>query len=179
MGRTIKSVLAEGIGTDVNLDMAIIPWLVRHAAYIITRCRVRSHGRTSLQLITGRNSLTELVAFGETVVFNIPKTKDVVGSSEERWETGVWIGCTIRDGMALIGTPAGVYKVGALKRQPDGEQWSKDTVNSIVGSPHKPQPDVNNRRITTFAKKKLDGGDQPLPRCQPPTEAGPVPRNVL
>ena len=53
----------------------------------------------------GRKSLTELVSFGGTVTFKIPKTSQAVGSFEERWETGAWVGTTIRDGMSLIGTP--------------------------------------------------------------------------
>ena len=48
-----------------------------------------SCGKTSLQLIKGRKSLTELVPFGEIVMFKIPKTSQAVGSFEERWETGV------------------------------------------------------------------------------------------
>ncbi len=124
MVRTLKSALTENANMTMNLDMNIVPWMVRHAAYLITRCRVRSCGKTSLQLIKGRKSLTELVPFGETVMFKIPKTSQAVGSFEERWETGVWVSTTIRDGMSLIGTPTGVYKVGTIRRKPDGEQWS-------------------------------------------------------
>ncbi len=125
MVRTLKSALTENANMTMNLDMNIVPWMVRHAAYLITRCRVRSCGKTSLQLIKGRKSLTELVPFGKTVMFKIPKTSQAVGSFEERWETGVWVGTTIRDGMSLIGTPTGVYKVGTIRRKPDGEQWSQ------------------------------------------------------
>ena len=117
--------------------------------------------------------------FGETVMFKIPKTSQAVGSLEERWESGVWIGTTIRDGMSLIGTTGGVYKVGVIKRKPDGEQWSQDMVKNIVGSPQQPQPGVGTRRITTFAKKKLEVETAGLPvQFQPPTDAPPVPRNV-
>ena len=73
----------------LNLDMSIVPWMVRHAAYLITRCRVRSYGKTSLQLMKGQKSLTELVPFGEIVMFKIPKTSQAVGSFEESWETVV------------------------------------------------------------------------------------------
>ena len=110
--RTLKSFLSEKIGTAVTLDMMIVPWLIRHASYIITRSRVRDHGRTSLRLMKGRVVNTEMLPFGETVLFKIPKTGHAVGSFEERWESGVWIGCTIRDGMHLIGTASGVFKVG-------------------------------------------------------------------
>ena len=158
--RTLRSALSARIGESVKLSMSIVPWMVRHAAYLITRCRVRAHGKTSMQLMKGRTSLTELIPFGETVMFKVPKTGEVVGSFEDRWESGVWLGCAVRDGMTLVGTATGVYKVGTIKRKADGEQWSKDNVISIVGTPQKPQQGVDNRRITTFAKKKLDDGQQ-------------------
>ena len=68
-------------------------------------------------------------------MFKIPKTSEAVSSFEERWETGVWIGTTVRDGMSLIGAPAGVHKVATIRRKPDGEQWSQDMIKKIVGSP--------------------------------------------
>ena len=71
---------------------------------------------------------------------NIPKTSQAVGSFEERWESGVWIGTTIRDGMSLIGTAGWVYKVGAIKRKPDGEQWSRDMVKNIAVIPSNHNP---------------------------------------
>ena len=89
---------------------------------MITRCRVRSHGKTALQMMKGRASVAELVPFGETVMFKVPKTGDHVGSFEGRWDEGVWLGSSIRDGMSLIGTTVGVFKVGTIRRKPDGEQ---------------------------------------------------------
>jgi hypothetical protein len=68
-------------------------------------------------------------------MFKIPKTSEAVGSFKERWETGVCIGTTVRDGMSLIGTPTGVYKVGTIRRKPYGEQWSQDRIKKLVGSP--------------------------------------------
>ena len=74
-----------------------------------------------MQSIKGRKSLTELVPFGEKVMFKIPKTAQAVASFEDRWETVVWVGTTIRDGMSLIGTPSDVFKVGAIRRKPDDD----------------------------------------------------------
>ena len=80
--RTLKSVLSDNSRMTITLDMNIVPWMVRHASYLITRCQVRSCGKTALQLIKGRKSLTELVPFGEAVMFKIPKTFEAVGSFE-------------------------------------------------------------------------------------------------
>ena len=38
--RTLRSALAERTQTAVSLEDAVVPWMVRHAAYLITRCRV-------------------------------------------------------------------------------------------------------------------------------------------
>ena len=87
-----------------------------------------------MQRMKGRTSLTELVPFGEVIMFKVPKTGESVGSFEDRWESGVWLGATIRDGMTLVGTKTGVYKVGTIKRKVDGEQWSNESVMSLVGT---------------------------------------------
>ena len=128
-------------------------------------------------MIKGRKSLTELVPFGETIMFKIPKTSYAVGSFEQRWKTGVWIGTTIRDGMSLIGTPAGAFKVGTIRRKPDGEQWSQEMIKIFVG---RPDPVVDTKRIITFAKKNIDETRTAGPPVtfQPPTVEATVPRNV-
>ena len=101
MVRTLRSDLESRLGKNITLNMNIVPWIIRHASYLITRCRVRSHGKTSLQLMKGRTILTELVPFGETVLFKLPKPGNAVGSFEDQWEEGIWIGSTIRDGMSI------------------------------------------------------------------------------
>jgi hypothetical protein len=58
--------------------------------------------------------------------------------------------------MSLIGTPTGVYKVGTIRRNPDGEQWSQEMIKNMAGSPQQFEPGVGMRRITIVAKKKLD-----------------------
>ena len=77
--RTMRSALEETIGQKVTLKSAIIPWLIRHAGYLITRCRIRPNGRTALQVMKGRRPNGKLAEFCELVHFLIPKTKDMPG----------------------------------------------------------------------------------------------------
>ena len=68
---------------------------------------------------------------------------------------GVWVGRTIQAGMALIGTPPGVYnQVGTIKRKPDGEQWSQEMIKNMAGSPKQPEPGVGTRRITHVRQRE-------------------------
>ena len=135
MKRTSTPVLSENTGMAVKLDMDIVLRLARHAAYLIKRCGISNCGRTSLQMMGGRKSLTEFVPFVETVMFKFPKVAQAVGSFEERSESGAWIGTTIRDDMSLLGTPGGVCTARAIKKKPKGKQWSQEMTRNIVGSP--------------------------------------------
>ena len=65
--RTLRSATEEQIGQTMTLAELIVPWMIRHAAYLITRCRVRSHGKTSLQLMKGRITLLGLVMLLEAL----------------------------------------------------------------------------------------------------------------
>ena len=94
--RTLRSALEERIAVKVRLSSSVVPWMVRHAACLITRCRVRPSGRTSFQLMKGRRSNAKLVEFGEVVHFKIPKTNLMPGKFEDQWDEGLWVGFDMR-----------------------------------------------------------------------------------
>ena len=55
-----------------------------------------------------------MVPFAEMVMFKIPNTKHRVGSFEDRWELGCWVGIVPRSGEHLVATDTGVYKVSTI-----------------------------------------------------------------
>ena len=61
MTRTLRSHLEEKIRKKIKLDDPIVPWIVRHAAYLITRCRVGPDGKTAMQKLKGRRVITPLL----------------------------------------------------------------------------------------------------------------------
>ena len=73
--RTMRSALEERLAVPVKIDSPVVPWLIRHAAVLITRCRVRPSGRTSFEMMKGRRSNGKLAEFGEVMHFKIPHTK--------------------------------------------------------------------------------------------------------
>ena len=108
--RTLPSDLKEKTKSPVSLDQKIVPWIVRHAAYIMTRCKVQPCGRTALQRIKAQRSHRPMIPFGEAVLFKIPKTKAKVGDFEDRFEKGIWLGLTVQSGENIVGTPEGVFR---------------------------------------------------------------------
>ena len=151
--RTLRSALEEKIGHAVKLDDPIVPWLVRHAAHLISVSRVRDDGRTAFQKMKGRQTSAKLVPFGETVLFKIPKTASRLGGFEDRWETGCWIGFMMRSGEHLVGTENGVFKVSTVMRRSADRRWSADVVRGVRGTPECPVPGATGRRIPAFAKR--------------------------
>ena len=154
--RTLRSALEENIKAPIRLDDAVVPWMVRHAAHLINISRIRADGRTAWQKMKGRRSNGSIQEFCEAVLFKVPKTHRRVGSFEDRWELGCWLGCVSRSGEQLVGTSQGVYKVSAVMRRPPGERWCTELVQGIKGSPAEPIPGSGSRHITAFAKKAQD-----------------------
>ena len=171
--RTLRSALEAKTGGSISLDDAVVPWLVRHAAHLITASRVREDGRTAFQNMKGRRSSAKLVPFGETVLFKIPKTAKRVGAFEDRWETGIWVGFVMRSGEHLVATDTGVFKVSTVMRRAADRRWSADLVKSMRGTPECPVPGSASRRIPAFAKKhQSDAADRavylPAPEVSEP-----------
>ena len=54
------------------------------------------------------------------------------------WSQGVWLGRTDQTGENIGGTADGVTTARGLKRFPQGDQFSAQTVQSIVGLPRNP-----------------------------------------
>ena len=155
--RTLRADLESKTGGKVHLDDPIVPWMVRHAGHLLTRCRVRENGRTAFQMMKGRRSNAKLVPFGEAVLFKIPKTQRKVGDFEDRWEMGVWVGFMMRSGEHLVGTAKGVFRVSTVMRRTADKRWSAELIKGIAGSPEEPVPGSSQgRRIPAFAKKFED-----------------------
>ncbi len=151
--RTLRSDVESKINEKIDLEHPVVPWMIRHAAHLITKCRVRENGRTAYQLMKGRRSNAKMVPFAETVLFKIPKTQHKIGDFEDRWERGVWLGFIMKTGEHLVGTARGVFRVCTVMRRPSDKRWSAQLLRDIGGSPAEPVPGAVGRRIPAFAKK--------------------------
>ena len=154
--RTMRSALEDKIKSKISLNDPIVPWMVRHAASVINSTRVRENGRTAYQQMKGRRSNSKMVCFGETVLFKIPKTQHRIGSFEDRWESGCWVGSMVRSGEHLVGTGRGVFKVSTIMRRTVDKRWSEQMVKDVVGTPEEPVPGLGSRRVPAYAKKFHD-----------------------
>ena len=179
VARTLRIALEERVQQKVQASDPIIPWLIRHAGHIITRCWVRPSGKTAYQMIKGRRSNAQLKELGENVWFRIPETKTMPGKFESKWEEGIYVGFVIRTGEDLVSTPNGVFRVSTVRRRPPAERWSKQLIDGIVGTPAIPVPGVAGRKLPTYAKKfsAAAGEKKATEFAQPPPAEEPKVRN--
>ena len=154
--RTLRCWVEMKTGCPVRLDSAIVPWIVRHAGYVITRCQVQTDGKTAMQKMKGRRVNVPWIPFAESVLFKLPKVPNMPGDFRDRFENGVWVGCTIRSGEHLVATEKGVFKVSSVVRKPEDRRWSSEAIKSIKGSPKEPVPGSGSSRLIAYSKHRSD-----------------------
>jgi len=64
-----------------------MPWLIKHAAYLLNRYSVHSDGNTSYYRRWNKEHKTPICEFGETVLYMIPTAKD-----RPRFFQAIWLG---------------------------------------------------------------------------------------
>ena len=138
--RTLRSALSEKISTNLDIDSPIMPWMIRHTAYIVTRCKVQEDGRTAFQRMKGRKTTVPLLPFGETMLFKMPKTNRNLGDLQDRFEKGIWIGTTVRSGEHIVARSDGVFRVGWIMRCAPDQRWPSSMIAEIKGTPKEPSP---------------------------------------
>ena len=136
---------------SIRLKDPIVPWMVRHAGCLISRCRVQPNGRTPWEMIRGRKTNAPIAAFGEVIMFKIPKTKLNLGKFEDYWDVGVDLGFDMRSLETLASTPAGVFRVHDIRRRSIAERRCPDT-------PAQPVPGQRTKRSPAVSKRHQEPG---------------------
>ena len=125
MIRTLRIAIEGNIGEKIELSDPIVPWIVRHASYLINRCVVREDSKTAMRNLKCRKVNTPLMPLAEVVEFKHPKAKDMPGDFADKFQAGVWLGVTVRSGEHLVATSSGMYKVETVMRRGDDGKWPK------------------------------------------------------
>ena len=170
--RCFRSCLQDKLQEVIPLNAPIMPWIVRHAGYVITRCKVHECGRTSLHRMKGQKTNRPMIPFGEVVLFKLPKTKRRLGDLEDRFEKGVWLGLTVQSGENIVCSGGVVYRTGSIMRRAPDQRWSPDLVKAIKGTPAEPNPGSGSSNVPTYAKRDEQTSGE---RYEAPPEA-PVPQ---
>ena len=160
--RAVKDAFEARYGHEMVPEDNIIPWMVAHAASLISRYHKGQDGLTAHRRLRGKEFRADVCEFGECVWYMKPGS---VGKDkfDRRWEDGVWLGIVNESGENIIGTKEGCIKVRAVKRKPIQNRWDKDNMRLIRGVPWEVIPGHPERELKSrvlFERHDRDKGEQ-------------------
>ena len=131
--RTLKAQLETNYDINITSQRPIIPWLVRHAVYLLNRYATHADGNTSFYRRWNKEHRTPLCEFGETVLYQLPHVKDLP-KLENRFLPAIWLGKDTATGETLLGIATKVVRSRTIKRQPMPEKYNKQLMDIINNS---------------------------------------------
>ena len=145
--RTLRSCIEAQIGFRIPVRHALMTWLVRHAAALVTWCARGHDGQTAYQRVRGREFRTRLLAFGECCSFKNRSQEPLKNIADgRRFHQGVFIGIDRRTGQYMLYSDGEVRLSRTVVRVPESEKWSKDRLADVQATPlnlHRPNaPEV-------------------------------------
>ena len=134
--RTLELQIETEYKIQMKLDNVLLPWMVRHSAWLLNRFLIHSDGLTSYQRALGKSYSNAICSFGEVVQC---KHTPAVSKFESCWFKGIWIGrCTETD-ESMVLTPSGVQRSRTIKRVPLEEQKDFTILQNVKGLPWDPK----------------------------------------
>ena len=122
---------------EIDATSPLLPWLVRHASWLLNRYLVHGDGLTSYQRRWGKPYGRGLCKFSETVLYRDPGKH--VNKLQPVWSSGIWLGKDTESDETLVGTTNGVLRVRSIRRLLPSEQFNLELLTSVVGLPWAPQ----------------------------------------
>ena len=121
----------------IPINHQVVPWLVRHSGFCLSRFLIGHDGQSPYQRIRGRPFKSEILEFGEAVHYKKPKNTIGPGLNkwDSRWGVGIFLGIRTVSGEQYVGTSDGTFKVRTVKRFPPNKRFNIDLLNSIKGTP--------------------------------------------
>ena len=134
--RALRLDVEDRFGSIVGVAHQCVPWLVRHAIWLLNRFQRRQHGATAFENLKGVSYKKPLMQFGERCHWL--EAERITHKYDPRWGTGVWLGRHSASDVHLIGTPGDVIQVRTVRRLTRdlrNDDVSKRAFDNFIGSP--------------------------------------------
>ena len=115
-------------------------WIIRHAAWLLTRYLVKLDGRTPYERLRGREYRGEIAEGFETVHYKVASTQK--GKLDPQSSIGVWLCKSLMSDEHLIGTDQGIRRCRSIWRRPENKRWEKKTFEGFKGLPWQPRGEL-------------------------------------
>ena len=125
-------------GIIIWMDHKLVPWMIRHAGWLLTNYFVKTDGKTAHERLRRRPYRGEIAEFAEIVHNKI--AIDTFGKADDRWNVCIWLGKSLRSDEHLVGTPTGCKTCRSIWRRPENKRFEKRVLENMVGTPWEPVP---------------------------------------
>ena len=105
----------------------MLTWCAWWSAALLNRVKIQESGRTAYELYTGHLAKVPMAAFGEKVLWRLPRAVSGAGKYDSKWQEGVFVG--ISGPQVILSTPQGIKRSRDVRRLADGEGWNKQFVD--------------------------------------------------
>ena len=135
LSRTIKAQVESNCDVIILMENELTPWIIRHAATIITNFSVRSDGRTPHEHLFKTKYMSHMCMFGEAVWLRSDDPLVLGAKFTDNWTESIWLGRSHVDDRHIGATEAGVIMSRSCRRFPEGDRWNRDLLIVCKGVP--------------------------------------------
>ena len=132
--RALKLQLENSYNTRLTSKHPIMPWMVKHAAYLLNRYAVHADGNTSYYRRWNKEHKTPICEFGETVLYML-KTAKQMPKMEARFFPAIWLGKDTSTNENTLGIFNMVVRSRTIRRQVKPEKYNKQLLDVINNTP--------------------------------------------
>ena len=167
--RVLKLALERNLGCKIGVEHACFPWLVEHAADVLTKFVIGRDGMTAWERLKGKKYSGLLFEFGTKVLHRVAH-KPVGGEMAARWLPAVWLGKRFATDEHTVAMEDGtVVRTGTVREFP-GQAFDKDLVDQIIGAPWDPKG-TGSEQGDLMKERPLAGDVPRVPSVVEPTPA--------
>ena len=137
--RTLRAQLQQNYDRTITSKHPIVPWMVRHTAYLLNRYATHADGNTSYFRRWNKDHRAPICEFGETVQYLLPTVKQLP-KMEQRFFKAIWLGRDTSTGETLLGIGNKVVRARTIRRMPKPDKYDKQMFDIITGHSMIPPP---------------------------------------
>ena len=131
--RLFKETFKDNYNVRLSVFSPIMPWIVKHAAWIHNRYQQHQDGKTSYERRWGRDYGKHICEFGETVLFHY--SAGIPDKTTTQWDYGIWFGRCTQSDEHFVATDTNVYRTRSIRRQPLADKYKKELLATIDSTP--------------------------------------------
>lgn len=135
--RAMLSALEVRLGGRVDTREKIVVFMAEYAAYLQNWLEVGLDAKTSYEQTKGKAAKVLGVEFGEKLLWKVKTKAGKMEKLRPRWEHGIFVGVKPRSGELWVATKTGIHKTRSVRRIPEQERWSNDTLGWVKHVPWK------------------------------------------